>query len=263
MGNDIKLKNRQKCPLCGSESNKNSILYFESWELVECSECSFVFMPVVPVYEMMKEEFAWEKNFAPSKDIRMSKKIRRSIKSLIKRNKLLYLLNKFIKNGEVLDIGCGSGVKFNEIPHNYIPYGIDISKKSALEAKINFEKRGGTAICAPATDVLKEYGQSKFKGAILRSYLEHEHYPFEVLEGLRETLTSNGSIIIKVPNYASVNRKIRGKNWCGYRFPDHVNQFTPYTLEKILIKAGYKIIKFNYLDKQITSDNMWMVAQPI
>ena len=175
----------------------------------------------------------------------------------------MYLLNKFIKNGEVLDIGCGSGVKFNEIPHNYIPYGIDISKKSALEAKINFEKRGGTAICAPATDVLKEYGQNKFNGAILRSYLEHEHYPFEVLEGLRETLTSNGNIIIKVPNYASVNRKIRGKNWCGYRFPDHVNQFTPYTLEKIVKKAGYKIIKFNYLDKQITSDNMWMVAQPI
>ena len=74
MGNDIKLKNRQKCPLCGSESNKNSILYFESWELVECSECSFVFMPVVPVYEMMKEEFAWEKNFAPSKDIKIVKK---------------------------------------------------------------------------------------------------------------------------------------------------------------------------------------------
>ena len=126
-----------------------------------------------------------------------------------------------------------------------------------------FEKRGGTAICAPATDVLKEYGKNKFKGAILRSYLEHEHHPFEVLDELKETLTHDGSIIIKVPNYASVNRKIRGKNWCGYRFPDHVNQFTPNTLEKMVIKAGYKIIKFNYLDKQITSDNMWMVAKPI
>ena len=28
-------------------------------------------------------------------------------------------------------------------------------------------------------------------------------------------------------------------------------------------KTGYKIIKFNYIDKQLTSDNMWMVAQPI
>ena len=44
----------------------------EKWELVECSECSFVYMPEVPVYEMMKEEFAWEKNFSPSKDIKLS-----------------------------------------------------------------------------------------------------------------------------------------------------------------------------------------------
>jgi len=110
---------------------------------------------------------------------------------------------------------------------------------------------------------LREYGKNKFRGAILRSYLEHEHQPFEVLEGLKETLTVNGSIIIKVPNYASVNRKIRGENWCGFRFPDHVNQFTPNTLKKMVTKAGYRIIKFNYLDKQITSDNMWMVAKPI
>ena len=175
----------------------------------------------------------------------------------------MFLLDKYIKEGQVLDIGCGSGIKFDDIPQKFIPFGIDISEKSAFEAKTNFEKRGGTAICAPATDVLKEYGKNKFKGAILRSYLEHEHHPFEVLDELKETLTSDGSIIIKVPNYASVNRSVRGKNWCGYRFPDHVNQFTPFTLTKMVKKAGYKIIKFNYLDKQITSDNMWMVAQPI
>ena len=263
MSNNIKIKKRKNCPLCNAENSEIRVLLHENWELAECSQCSFVYMPVVPVYEMMKEEFAWEKNFIPSKDIKLSKKIRRSIKGLIKRNKLLFLLDKYIKEGQVLDIGCGSGIKFDDIPQKFIPFGIDISEKSAFEAKTNFEKRGGTAICAPATDVLKEYGKNKFKGAILRSYLEHEHHPFEVLDELKETLTSDGSIIIKVPNYASVNRSVRGKNWCGYRFPDHVNQFTPFTLTKMVKKAGYKIIKFNYLDKQITSDNMWMVAQPI
>ena len=41
-----------------------------------------------------------------------------------------------------------------------------------------------------------------------------------------------------------------------------MNQFTPNTLSKMVLKAGYKIIKFNYTDKQLTSDNMWMVARP-
>jgi len=92
--------------------------------------------------------------------------------------------------------------------------------------------------------------------------LEHEHNPLEVLEGLRKTIKNNGVVIIKVPNYGSINRVVRGKKWCGYRFPDHVNQFTPNTLSKMVLKAGYKIIKFNYTDKQLTSDNMWMVARP-
>ena len=264
MNNGIALKDRNNCPLCGLEEEQNSkILASDQWYLIKCSECSFVYMPVVPVYERMKEELAWEKNFSKTKNIKVSKKIRRYIKGLIKRNKLLYLLEKYIDKGNILDIGCGSGVKFNDIPNKYTPFGIDISLISANEAKKNFEKRGGTAVCAPAISVLREYGENKFSGAILRSYLEHEHEPVKVLNELKKTIKKDGIVIIKVPNYASINRFVRGKNWCGYRFPDHVNQFTPNTLKKMIKISGYEVIKFNFLDKQLTSDNMWMVLKPI
>ena len=84
-----------------------------------------------------------------------------------------------------------------------------------------------------------------------------------VLQELKKTVKKDGVLIIKVPNFSSINRIVRGENWCGYRFPDHVNQFTPRTLRKMIDIAGYKIIKFNFLDKQITSDNMWMVVAPL
>ncbi|MBJ65865.1 MAG: hypothetical protein CML97_05165 [Rhodobiaceae bacterium] len=264
MNNEVSTKNRDNCPLCShSDKKKTNILTFDHWELVKCKFCSFVYMPVVPIYERMKEEFAWEKNFEETKNIKVSKKTRRYIKGLIKRNKLLYLLNKFVNSGNILDIGCGSGAKFNDLPDKYIPFGIDISIKSASEAKNNFEMRGGTAVCAPATEVLKEFGENKFNGVILRSYLEHEHEPLKVLKELKKTIKKDGIIIIKVPNFSSINRIVRGKNWCGYRFPDHVNQFTPKTLRKMVDITGYKIIKFNFLDKQLTSDNMWMVVAPL
>ena len=132
MNNEVNTKNRDNCPLCAhSDKKKSKILTFDHWELVKCKHCSFVYMPIVPIYERMKEEFAWEKNFDEIKDVKLSKKIRRYIKGLIKRNKLLYLLNKFVINGNVLDIGCGSGVKFNDLPHKYIPFGIDISLKTS------------------------------------------------------------------------------------------------------------------------------------
>ena len=263
MSEEIKLKNRINCPLCKNlNDSPKEILTINEWCLVQCQECLFIYMPTVPIYERMKEELAWERNFSSEKKIRFTKKIRRSIKSLIKRNKLLYLLEKYSFKGNILDVGCGSGVKFDDLPEKFIPFGIDISLESANEAKNNFEKKGGSAICAPATDVLQNFEENFFSAVVLRSYLEHEHNPLEVLEGLRKTIKNNGVVIIKVPNYGSINRVVRGKKWCGYRFPDHVNQFTPNTLSKMVLKAGYKIIKFNYTDKQLTSDNMWMVARP-
>ncbi len=263
MDKEIKLKNRINCPLCKNINDlTKKILTHNEWSLIQCSECFFVYMPNVPIYERMKEELAWERNFPSEKKLKLPKKIRRSIKALIKRNKLLYLLEKFNIKGNILDIGCGSGAKFDDLPTKFIPFGVDISLESANKAKSNFEKRGGTAVCAPATDVLLNFEEGFFSAAILRSYLEHEHYPLEVLDGLRKTIKDNGSVIIKVPNYGSINRIVRGKKWCGYRFPDHVNQFTPSTLRKMVLKAGYEIIKFNYSDKQLTSDNMWMVIRP-
>ena len=263
MGKEIKSKNRINCPLCKNlNDSPKEILTSNEWCLVKCPECLFVYMPNVPIYERMKEELAWERNFSSEKKVKLSKKIRRSIKSLIKRNKLLYLLEKYSFEGNILDVGCGSGIKFDDIPEKFIPFGIDISLESANEAKSNFEKKGGSAVCAPATDVLQNFEEDFFSAVVLRSYLEHEHKPLEVLEELRKTIKNNGVVIIKVPNYGSINRIVRGKNWCGYRFPDHVNQFTPNTLSKMVLKAGYEIIKFNYSDKQLTSDNMWMVIRP-
>ena len=80
---------------------------------------------------------------------------------------------------------------------------------------------------------------------------------------LKFTLKNDACVIIKVPNYDSVNRKIRKEKWCGFHFPDHVNQFTPKTLLKMVKDTNYEVLKFNFLDYLPTSDNMWMVVRPI
>ena len=94
MENNIEIKKRS-CPLC-KESKYNYELFYNSepWKLVQC-ECSFVYMPEVPVYERMKNEFSWERNFEEEKKISFKKKIRRKVKTLIKRDKLKFLLNRY------------------------------------------------------------------------------------------------------------------------------------------------------------------------
>lgn len=54
---------------------------------------------------------------------------------------------------------------------------------------------------------------------------------------------------------------VRGKEWCGFRLPDHVNYFTPDSLVQMCQQVGFHIAKFSFADRLPTSDNMWLVIQ--
>ena len=95
----------------------------------------------------------------------------------------------------------------------------------------------------------------------MQSYLEHEINPQEVLKGAFRVIKKSGFVIIKVPNFNCWNRYLRKENWCGFRFPDHVNYFTSNTLKKMVLDAGFLIHQFNLADQSPLSDNMWMVLK--
>ena len=63
---------------------------------------------------------------------------------------------------------------------------------------------------------------------------------------------------MKVPNYGSLNRMVMGKRWCGFRYPDHLNYFTPRTLAAMADGAGFDT-EWGATGRLPTSDNMWAV----
>ena len=95
----------------------------------------------------------------------------------------------------------------------------------------------------------------------MRSFLEHELQPQELLNLTAEKLTAQGAVIIKVPNYACINRFVMGPRWCGFHFPGHVNYFSPRILREMVERAGLRVVQFNWLDHFWFSDNMWLVAR--
>ena len=70
----------------------------------------------------------------------------------------------------------------------------------------------------------------------------------------------SGIAVVKVPNYASLNRRVMGRNWCGFRWPDHLNYFTPKSLTAMAGATGFSC-RFGMLGALPTSDNMWAVLQ--
>jgi SAM-dependent methyltransferase len=170
-------------------------------------------------------------------------------------------IERYIQGRHVLDIGCGSGFVLKQLPARYIPYGIEIDAEAARRAERYAAGRGGYVVHCDALSGLARLSDQWIDGVLMQSFLEHENQPLPVLRHVRRVLRPGGRVIIKVPNLASWNRLVRQQRWCGFRFPDHVNYFTPDSLTRMVGTAGLDIARFGLLQRQPTSDNMWLVAE--
>ncbi len=254
----------------------------DEWIIVECSETGIVYLQNPPDYSRLVDELAWEKQFSEERARRKAREpIAFFISSAIKklRGKLRKkerietvsekILKQLLANGKtslnVLDVGCGIGEKLAKIANHMnskqsVPIkgiGIEISQAQAAEANTHLTKIGGYCIHNSAIGGLKEISDSSIDFIILCSFLEHETNPLQLLNICKEKLDSHGKIVIKVPNFASFNRIVRQDKWCGFRYPDHVNYFTPKTLRLIVERSGLKVDSLNALS---TNDNMWAIV---
>ena len=259
------------CPLCGNENAdiKPSIYSKDPWIIKMCAQCCLVYLENPPAYEDLEETFAWEKT---SHQVSQEKKkkesaLRRGVRliehykdRLIRRDKLIDLVKQYFPAGPIIDIGCGGGEVMSRLDQKYIPFGVEVSKYLSGKAQQIAKSRGGRVFCGNALLGLDTFEKDFFSAAIMSAYLEHESAPREVLQKILRILRSGAHLIIKVPNYGCLNRIVMGQKWCGFRYPDHVNYWTPETLIKIIRDTGFEIVRFNIWDHFPTSDNMWLVA---
>jgi SAM-dependent methyltransferase len=254
----------------------------ESWSVVRCLETDFVFLANPPDSSQLEIEYAWEKTKEVERDRRgMDEPVKTRISTFAKkakktifpmRNKIasLALAELKAKNQaapfHVLDVGCGRGNLMLEIhdrcadvKRSIIPIGIEVSRQLASMSQEKWNSLGGKVVCAPALDATFEIEDATVDLAVMSSFLEHECHPLRLLNRLHAVLAPDGSIVLKVPNYACWNRRVRGSKWCGFRFPDHVNYFTPRTLRRLAGEAGFRVSRQNLLDRIPLSDNMYAV----
>jgi 2-polyprenyl-3-methyl-5-hydroxy-6-metoxy-1,4-benzoquinol methylase len=242
-----------------------------------------VFLANPPDYGEYNENFAFEKTSVQESLARkqaepiryaVSTALKRIRKHVLKRQKLQMLVRRALSTSSsaqinILDIGCGWSALIEELFRilpkesraRCVPHGIEISRELWTISNEKMLKLGGRCVHAPALDGLAHFKDEYFDAIIMSSYLEHEINPLPVLEHSRARLKPGGDIFIKVPNYACFNRLLRGPRWCGFRWPDHVNYFTPATLKRTAEFAGLEIARMTVLDTNPFSDNMYAVLR--
>ena len=265
-------RNHRLCPLCSTDNAKTkpSVYSKDQWTIKKCSHCNLVYLENPPAYEELEEMYAWEKTSSQVAEEKAKKEsaLRRGVQvlerhkdRLIRRDKLIDLVKKYFPPGPVIDVGCGGGQVMARLNKKYTPFGIEVSRQLSNNAQEIAESRGGRVFCGNALLGLENFDKDCFTAAIMSAYFEHESAPREVLEKIMHVLKPGSPLVIKVPNYGCLNRIVTQKNWCGFRYPDHVNYWTPKTLKQIITATGFEIVRFNIRDRFPTSDNMWLIAR--
>lgn len=249
------------CPVCGSD-HATPLEQFSrmGWTTVRCDACEFVYLNEAPRYEDLSETLAWTQQFQKEKKRRKEKaplvawideKTRWRL-HIARDNEWDYILDRVPEGGNVLDVGCGTK---DNLPAAITPFGIEIEKAAAETANAAMSARGGKVVHAPALEGMALFEDNFFHGMVMRSYLEHEMKPREVLEAALSKLRPGGTIYVKVPNFGTINRMVRGVDWCGFRFPDHLNYFDVSGMQRLAESVGYTFELRNKVTR-LTNDNM-------
>ena len=275
----------RQCPLLECDAPSRPLGYAPfPWRLRRCAATGFVFLANPPPQDLFRDTFAWERTHeAESRRRRDSEPavhaVSEAVKSfrrrVLKRDKMA-VLGRQVAGGfqsgpiRLVDIGCAEGTLVermfagmpDEVADRVEPIGIEISDHLAAIADRMLAVRGGRCIHATGIDGLAMLEPATARVIVLSCILEHEIEPLRLLRSCRERLAPDGRIIVKVPNYNSLNRFLRGRKWCGFRWPDHVNYFVPRTLRAAAAAADLEVVRMRLVDRLPVSDSLYAVLGP-
>ncbi|MHA2404153.1 MAG: class I SAM-dependent methyltransferase [Candidatus Kariarchaeaceae archaeon] len=157
-------------------------------------------------------------------------------KSRIRRNEII--CNQ-IEN-EALVIGCGEGFFLQFLETNLkLVIGVDLSEVRLRRAITRFK---GHIVCADAYYL--PFRDSFVHCVIASELLEHLTKPYDAIIEFTRVLSKRGKLIVSTPNGLNPIHFFK-----GIRNKDHIETaahhfiFTPYCLELMLQKCGYRIDK--------------------
>jgi len=233
-----------ECPVCGSNlltdhfSTKDYFLTQENFSLSLCKECGFVLTNPRPSAEELPKYYNSEnylshhaKGFSPT---RWVYQFLRQINIHHKYS----LVKSFIRQGSLLDVGCGTGELLNYFrKKGWEVQGVEPNPQARLFGKQSYN------LSVEDERMLQSYPPSSFDVISLWHVLEHVPDLNQRIVDLKKLLKPNGLLFIALPNLTSPDAQYYGSIWAGLDVPRHLYHFTPNTVLRLASQHSLSLIK--------------------
>ncbi len=147
---------------------------------------------------------------------------------------------KYKKKGRMLEIGSSVGNLLQVFKSKgWQVEGIEPSKKAVeIANKNNLPSKVATIESA-------KLSPSHYDLVVLSQTLEHLEDPKLALKKIKGILKKDGLILIGVPNFSSISRKVFKSRW-PFIIPDeHLWHFSPKSISRLLESCGFEVLEIS------------------
>ena len=130
-----------------------------------------------------------------------------------------------------------------------ICYGVDINKEGVEYIQNKYKYDNLHAVDIISENIPKKLLEEKFDYILIPDVIEHIRNPVYFLSSIRERFKNNvDKIVLTTPNAFRWDNFMNSFKNVEIINTDHRFWFTPFTLSKIVIDAGYTINKLGYFE---------------
>lgn len=222
----------------------------EKFVILKCQDCGLIFPRLTPGKDFYKQYYPrdyYQRTRFPIKAIE------KTYQTICLRW-LQFLVTRYVKEGKVLDFGCGQGEFLASLPETFAKYGVEVNPRAAKFIKKNFPQ---VKIFNDLSSLKPKF--LKFNLITLWHVLEHLEEPEKVLSRLVSLLEKDGFLILSTPNSQSLGLKIGRAHWFHLDTPRHLRIFNLNNLSDLAKETGLKIVavKGNWLEYPL--DLFWSI----
>jgi SAM-dependent methyltransferase len=167
----------------------------------------------------------------------------------------VFLNKHYPQKGKLIDVGSGLGYLLNFFKQdgwNVVGVEPNVGACRYAESQLGIET-------IPTILEKAELEDRSVDVALMMNVIEYVSDPYSTLKEVYRILKPGGIFVMETPRYDTLMFKLLGKRERNLNCNGHIYFFTTSTLEKLVTKAGFTVLKTDYVGRSLTLDRVLYV----